>query len=98
MDMITKLTEEDQLELFTDYSENLLTPEKFSSIIEKRVIEVNGSFIEETCQLFEEYDLEPSEHLTLISKTLLEKIKNEASKNRLIKEENNTIPLTGLFS
>lgn len=96
--MTANLKEENKLEILDEVNEVLLTPEKVSSIIEARVKEVNGSYIEEAAHLFEEYDLEISENLHLLPKTLIDKIKVEAISKRMVKEVNNTNSLSNLFA
>lgn len=79
-------------------TEELLTTEKFSIIIENRMIKNPGSYIETVCDLMEEYDLEPAENIQLLSNPLLEKIRAEAKQNKLLKDEKPNLKASVLFA
>lgn len=73
-------------------SQGVMTPEKFSLEVERRVREEGeaGSYIAATSEYFEELDVDAEDGLKLISPTLLDKIKNEALDKNLLKEKRST--------
>lgn len=69
---------------------NVATSDNFAELVERRVIENETSYIEETSALMEELDIEPEDGIHLISKPLMEKIRVEAIKTNRLKEKFNT--------
>lgn len=75
----------------------LPTPEEFSLEVERRTWadKDEDSYIYHATQYIEELGLEAEEGKRLISPSLLDKIKGEAMKMRLLKERNTTSSVIG---
>lgn len=74
---------------------NIPSAEKFSLEVEGRFIAEgeNASYIDITTAYLEELDIEPSDAASLISKSLYDKIKVEATNRHMLKERNTTVSL-----
>lgn len=70
----------------------VMTAERFSLEVERRFREEgkDASYISVTAALFEEMDIDAIDGKSLISKSLLDKIENEAQEKNLLKEKAST--------
>ena len=70
----------------------VMTAERFSLEVERRFREEgkDASYISVTASLFEEMDIDAIDGKSLISKSLIDKIENEAQEKNLLKEKAST--------
>jgi hypothetical protein len=85
------MTEPVDIETFA----STITPEEFSLEVERRAWtdKDEDSYIYHAAKFGEELELEPDQVRRLISQSLLDKIRHEASKNKQLKERNTTSSL-----
>lgn len=74
---------------------NVMTAEKFSLEVERRYVELRGelTLLDIASSYLEELGIDPEDGKPLISKSLLDKLYDEALLLNLLKEKSNTIKL-----
>lgn len=70
-----------------------LNKDQFSEMVEKRKAETGESYLTVASELMEELGIEPEETVTILSRTLIEKIQADALKCNMLKEKSRTVNL-----